>query len=66
MQNHLQYPQPYANQGPNSMPSHQKFTSPTHSKVFDKTMPVSNAKHYASNPNISLDFNNPKASSGST
>jgi len=62
MQNQLTYsnqvtpPQP-----PNSLnPS--KFTSPTHPKSFDKTLPTMNLKHYSSNPNLSLDVNGMKTS----
>lgn len=62
MQNHLQYPQSFAGQGPTSPVQHQKFNSPTHLKGFDKTLPSPTIKHYASNPNLSLDFNPPKMS----
>lgn len=65
MQNHLQYPQSVAGQGPNSLPSHQKYISPNHTKGFDKTMPVPNPKHYASNPNLSLEFPHQKPPNGS-
>lgn len=62
MQNHLQYPQPFPSQGQPSPLQHQKFNSPTHPKGFDKTLPSPTIKHYASNPNLSLDFNPTKMS----
>jgi|LakMenEpi03Aug12_release.lakeMendotaPanAssembly.Ray.scaffolds.fasta_scaffold1496554_2 hypothetical protein len=39
-----------------------KLTSPTHLKTFDKTLSSPNIKHYASNPNLSLEVNAIKTS----
>jgi len=62
MQNQVQYPNNY-NQSPPSIPINtQKFTSPTHLKAFDKTLPTINIKHYASNPNLSFEANTMKGS----
>lgn len=55
MQNTAQYSNNY-NQATSSTPLNtQKFTSPTHLKGFDKTLPTLNIKHYASNPNLSFE-----------
>lgn len=62
MQNQLQYPQSFPTQAPNSPLLGQKYGSPGHLKSQDRTLPPPNIKHYASNPNISLDINNMKTS----
>ena len=61
MQNQMQYPN--YNLQPSNNPIHpQKFNSPTHLKTFDTTLPTMHAKHYASNPNLSLELNGIKSS----
>lgn len=62
MQNQLQYPNNFTPQQPNNPLYQQKFNSPTHLKTFDKTLPTMNIKHYASNPNLSLEANGIKSS----
>ena len=66
MQNQLQYPQSFPTQAPNSPLLNQKYGTQGHIKGQDKTLPPPNIKHYASNPNISLDMINPKASQFTT
>lgn len=62
MQNNLQYPPSFPTQPQSNTPLSSKFMQPHHSKAFDKTLPSNHIKHYVSNPNISLDFNNLKSS----
>lgn len=54
MQNQLQYPSNFSNQLPSNPNNNLKFNSPTQLKSFDKTLPTTSVKHYASNPNLSL------------
>ncbi len=60
MQNHLQYQQPFPSPANTAALGNQKFNSPLHPKGFDKTLPTPNIKHYASNPNLSMEFNSQK------
>ena len=62
MQNQLQYPQSFPTNSSNSQSYQHKFGSPTHFKTQDRTLPSSSIKHYASNPNLSLELNNLKTS----
>ena len=62
MQNQLQYPQSFPTQAPNSPLLNQKYGTSGYPKGQDKTLPPPNIKHYASNPNLSLDINNLKTS----
>lgn len=62
MQNHLQYSNNFNPQQPPNTLNQPKFSSPTHLKGFDKTLPTMNLKHYSSNPNLSLDVNGMKTS----
>jgi len=62
MQNQLQYPSNFSSQQPQNPLTQQKFNSPSHLKSFDKTLPNMNVKHYASNPNLSLEVNGLKTS----
>lgn len=53
------------NYNPNTPTNHlnqPKMNSPTQFKTFDKTLPSPNIKHYASNPNLSLELNSMKSS----
>lgn len=62
MQNQLQYPNNFNTQSSQNPLNQQKYNSPTHLKGFDKTLPNMNVKHYASNPNLSLEVNGMKSS----
>lgn len=60
MQNQVQYSQNYSS-GLQSGIAYNKYTAPNYVKTFDKTLPASNTlKHYASNPNLSMEFANNK------
>ena len=62
MQNQLQYQQSFPTQAPNSPLLGPKYGTSGHPKGQDRTLPLPNIKHYASNPNLSLDINNMKNS----
>jgi len=62
MQNQMQYTNSSYLQPPNNLLHQQKFNSPTHLKTFDTSLPTMHAKHYASNPNLSLELNGIKSS----
>jgi len=62
MQNHIQYPNNFNFPQPLNSTNQAKFPAQGHLKGFDKTLPNMNVKHYASNPNLSLDVNGMKTS----
>ena len=62
MHNQIQYSNSFNLQQPSNPLNQVKFTSPTHAKAFDKTLPTMNLKHYSSNPNLSLEVNGMKTS----
>jgi hypothetical protein len=62
MQNQLHYPQSFPTQAPGSPLLGAKYGTSVHPKGQDRTLPPPNIKHYASNPNLSLDANNMKTS----
>lgn len=63
MQNQLQYSANFTHM-PSAQMGSPKFATQQHIKTFDKSLPTSGVKHYASNPNLSLEFNHPRPLSG--
>ena len=61
MQNQIHYGNYNSNNAQNGMGS-PKYSSQNFIKTFDKTLqlPSNTLKHYSSNPNLSLEFVNPK------
>lgn len=62
MQNQVHNAPSFPTQQPNNPGSYPKYGTPAPFKVQDRTLPIQNVKHYASNPNLSLDINNLKTS----
>jgi hypothetical protein len=62
MQNQLQYPSSFPSQPANGGPYQSKLGAANNPKGQDRTLPAPNIKHYASNPNLSLDMNPMKTS----
>lgn len=56
MQNQLQYQSSFQSNSTRTIGS-PVFGSPNNPRGFDKTLPTNNIKHYASNPNLSMEVN---------
>jgi hypothetical protein len=59
MQNQMQYPSNYPN-APSPVLGSPKFAPQNYGKPFDKTLPSNSARHYSSNPNLSLEMMHPR------